>query len=170
MKIYLIRHGEKEGHGFEAPLTELGKKQMLNLAKKTKHFLPKKVFSSSNPRSVESAKILSEEINSELKIVEALKEFERSTFFREINSLEETEKNNLNFLHIFLEDIQQNKEDVVLVMNAGINRAIMCKLFNFPLSEAIAFTQDFGSITELELKEIRGEKKWCLNSINQKFE
>jgi len=166
MKIYLIRHGEKKGHGFEAKLTRSGKDQILSLARKTKHFLPKKIYSSSNPRSVESCKILTKELDSNFKIIENIREIERGTFFVREDDLKHSEIENLRNIRKFLKDTIEKGQDVALVMNAGINRFILCELLDYPLSNAYAFTQNFGSISEIEQKEIYNKKIWCLNSIN----
>ena len=169
MKIYLVRHGEKEGHGFDAPLTEKGKEQIKTLSKNINGLDIASIFSSSNPRSVESAKIISNEQGMKFEVVNNLKEFNRATFHKDITEVNDEEhRNYLNLLE-FIKQREKEGKNILLVMNAGINRAIMCTLLGLSMEKAIVLTQNFASITELERKEIYGEKVWCINSINTTY-
>ena len=169
MKISLIRHGEKEGDEFQSPLTQQGRKQIEKLAQNLnyKNFI--RIYSSSNLRSIESAKIIAEKGELNFKILDNLREFKRTIFFEDFEKIEDKEKINYQNLISFIEKINEDNEDVCLVMNAGINRLIMCHLLRYPLSRAITLTQDLASITELEKKEIYGKRVWCINSINTTF-
>lgn len=168
MKLFLVRHGEKEGHGFEAPLTELGKSQIKNLSLKISKLSIDEILSSSNPRSIESAKIISEKLSKDFEIIKNLKEFEKDMFYKDTREFNSEEKEDYSNLITLINKIERNNQNTLLIMNAGINRAIICSLLKYPLNRAITLTQDFASLTELELKEIHGEKIWCLNSINEK--
>jgi len=169
MKIYLIRHGDKDGHGFEAALTEVGKIQIKNLAKKILNLPVENIFSSSNPRSIESAKIISNEHGKDFEIVRSIQEFNREIFLEGMSAVDQNERTKYSNLISFLNNIMDKGKNVLLVMNAGVNRAIMCHLLKYPLEAAITLTQDLASLTELERKEIYGKRVWCLNSINNTY-
>ncbi len=169
MRILLIRHGEKEGHGFDVEMTNKGRYQIERLAKEIKKRIPRKIYSSTNPRSIESGKIIARELMSENNVLEGLKELKRETFFSKSEDMEDSEAKIIDNAKRLLNDLIKKEEDVILVMNAGLNRLIICELLDIPLAVAGKFTQDFASVSELELKEIRGERMWCLNSINQTY-
>ncbi len=164
MKIYLVRHGEKDKEGFYGLLTNTGIEQVKKLAARFSNEDAKVIYSSANPRSYQTAEIISERIKLPIKKIEKIKEIERETFLNE-NILEE-EKINLENINKFLEELIKKNENCILSMHAGINRAIISFLLGIPLKKTIALTQGLANITELEYKEIYGEKIWCINSLN----
>ena len=66
----------------------------------------------------------------------------------------------------FLNEITEKNEDVALAMHAGINRAIFSILLDIPLQKTINFTQDIACINLIELKDVYGEKRWCVRLLN----
>ncbi len=166
MKIYLVRHGEKEKDEFSSNLTALGKEQITKLAETLKNKNINKIYSSSNPRSIQTAEIISNKINIPFSIIDSIQELPREVFFQPDNEWNKQNKEVVNNINLFLKEISQKDEDVVLAMHAGINRATLSLLLDIPLQKMVHFTQDLGCINLLEFKEIYGKKRWCLDLLN----
>jgi|APSaa5957512576_1039674.scaffolds.fasta_scaffold17907_3 broad specificity phosphatase PhoE len=169
MKIYLIRHGEKEGDDFSSILTEKGRRQIEILSENIKDLDFEKIYSSSNFRSVESAEIICLALGKNFEKLDNIREFKKDLFFEGLDNIDLIEKTYYENLISFIDRIEKESKNVCLVMNAGINRAIICHLLKYPLNRAITLTQGVASITELEKKEIYGKKEWCINSINKTY-
>ena len=165
MKIYLIRHGAKEKEGFDGKLIWEGIEQIRKLAERFSNSDAKVIYSSANPRSLQTAQIIREYSKLPLIQINSIREIEKETFFN-FEEAPEEEKLNLENLKIFLNELMNKNENCILAMHAGINRAIISLLLDIPLKKTIVFTQSVANITELEYKEVYGEKRWCLNLLN----
>ena len=81
MKIYVIRHGQttsdvedRYGGDYDDHLTNLGVKQVGELAEKIKDFGIETIFASPRIRAQETAKIFNEKLSVEIKTVDGLRE------------------------------------------------------------------------------------------------
>lgn len=81
MKIYVVRHGQttsdvedRYGGDYDDHLTELGEKQVLELAAKIKDKGIEIIFTSPKIRTNETTKILQKKLNVEVREIEGLKE------------------------------------------------------------------------------------------------
>lgn len=166
MKLFMIRHGEKESDEFGSNLTPLGKEQVKKISNTLRNNNIYKIYSSANPRSIQTGKIISEEINVILQTVDSIKELSREVFFQPELEWNSENKDSINNIKSFLDEITRKNEDVALAMHAGINRAILSILLDIPLHKTIHFTQDIACINLLEFKEIYGEKRWCVKLLN----
>lgn len=164
MKIYLVRHGAKENSGFEGVLTEEGKEQVKKLAETFSNTSARIIYSSANPRSYQTAQIMSEITGLPLKQVNNIREIERETFFN--SPVPKEEKENLDNLNRFLKEIVKKEEDCILAMHAGVNRAVISTLLDIPLEKTALFMQYAANITELECRDINGKNRWCINLLN----
>jgi probable phosphoglycerate mutase len=166
MKIYLIRHGEKEHEGFDTKLTENGRLQIEKIAKSIQNKQIKQVYTSTNPRSLETAEIINKYLAIPLKKIENLKELPKEVFFLPQSQWSKEDKMIINQIRKFLISLEKNNEDILLSMHAGINRAILSNILDIPLEKTIVFTQDIACLNILEFKEIYGQKRWCINLLN----
>jgi probable phosphoglycerate mutase len=166
MKLYLVRHGEKEKDEFSSNLTTFGKEQIKKLAETLTDKNIKKIYSSSNPRSIQTGEIIGNKINLPVTIVKSIQELPREVFFQPERELSQQNQEMLRSIHLFLNEISKRDEDVVLAMHAGINRATISLLLDIPLQKMVHFTQDLSCMNLLEFKEMYGEKRWCLDLLN----
>ncbi|MSS74389.1 histidine phosphatase family protein [Candidatus Pacearchaeota archaeon] len=166
MKIYLIRHGEKEKDEFSSNLTPLGNEQIRRLAETLKNKSIKKIYSSSNPRSIQTGEIISNKINVPVNIINSIQELPREVFFQRNNEWSEENKQLVKNISLFLKEISTKNEDSILAMHAGINRATLSILLDIPLQKMVHFTQDIACVNVLEFKEMYGEKRWCVELLN----
>ncbi len=166
MKIYLIRHGEKERDEFSSNLTPLGNEQIRRLAETLKNKSIKKIYSSSNPRSIQTGEIISNKLNIPVNIINSIQELPREVFFQPNNEWSEENKKLVKNISLFLKEISTKNEDSILAMHAGINRATLSILLDIPLQKMVHFTQDLACVNVLEFKEMYGEKRWCVDLLN----
>lgn len=169
MKLFIIRHGEKENDEFNSNLTELGKYQAEKISRILKNTSVKKVYSSSNPRSIQTARIISELIKVPLYKIDSIKELPREIFFLPPSKWSDDYHMAIENIKKFIEEIKEKNEDVVLAMHAGINRAILSILLDIPLEKTIHFTQEVACLNILEYKEVYGQKRWCIQSLNSTY-
>jgi len=169
MKLFIVRHGDKESDEFEANLTSFGEKQAKKISDILKNNAVKKVYSSANPRSIQTGSIISHELAVPFQIVDLIRELPRGVFF--VSESEWSRKNSEIITNIkeFISKVEEDGEDVVLSMNAGINRVIFSTLLRIPLWKTILFTQEIACLNILEFKEIYGKKKWCVGLLNSTY-
>lgn len=166
MKIYFVRHGEKEHEGFESNLTTNGKMQVEKIVKQLKTASIQKIYCSANPRAMQTAEIISKELNVPIAQLKTVQELPREVFFKLQQEWTLEDKKLIENINKFLEQLEGNNEDVILSMHAGINRAILSKILDIPLEKTILFTQDIACLNIIEYKEIYGQKRWCINLLN----
>ena len=63
MKLLIIRHGEKENDEFSSNITAIGREQAYKISTVLKNQNISRIYTSSNPRSIQTGKIISEEMN-----------------------------------------------------------------------------------------------------------
>jgi broad specificity phosphatase PhoE len=166
VKIYLVRHGEKEvriNENNDPALTEEGKRQIILLARRLKHNKLKisKIHSTGHLRSIQTAEILSKSLYLPVFKDDNLVELEKELF-------DDITKDNGKFheVKLFLERIVNNKEDVLLAMHGGINRAIISCLLGFSLRDTRRLAMNHASLSLLELVELKGVSEWKLRFLN----
>jgi probable phosphoglycerate mutase len=52
---------------------------------------------------------------------------------------------------------------VAIVAHGGTNRALLCHVFGLPLGRLLAFGQDYGALTVLEV----GRRGWAVRRLNE---
>jgi len=166
MKLFIIRHGEKESDEFHSNLTPKGIEQASKVAEFLKKEKFDKLFSSSNPRSIQTGQIISKQSGVPLKIINSIKELPKNIFFQEESEWGEESKEIINNIRKFIDDLGIQNEDVVLSLNAGLNRAILSIILDIPLNKTVQLTQDIACLNLLEYKEIYGKKRWCVRLLN----
>ncbi len=166
MKLFIIRHGDKENDEFDSNLTIGGREQVQKISNILKEHNLSRIYTSSNPRSIQTGEIISNEINLPFKTISSLKELPRDIFFKSELEWNDENRDLINNIKEFMNDLIKRDEDVVLAMHAGFNRAVISILLNIPLEKTIHFTQDIGCINQLEFKEIYGKKRWCVKLLN----
>ncbi len=165
MKIYLVRHGEKESEEYEDLLTETGERQIMLLARKLKfdNLFVSKIYSTNHYRSIKTAEILSKKLLIPVfrddRIIEIDKEF-----FWVPDLFIEDEK--ILAIKEFVDEIVSKGEDVILAMHGGINRVVISHLTGLPLKEMKFFAMDLGSLSIIEKSEIMGKMMWNLKLLN----
>ena len=87
MKLYFVRHGQSEANllkqfsnrGFKHGLTALGREQVHQLAHRLKHESLSYIYSSPLMRAVQTAEVLSSELNLQYEVTDALREYDCGT-------------------------------------------------------------------------------------------
>lgn len=166
MKLFVIRHGEKESDEFSSNLTPSGKDQAKKISKILKNNGICKIYCSTNPRSVQTGQIISKEIGVQFQVIDSIKELPREIFFQPETEWNYKNKMLIMNIRLFLDGITKNNENAALAMHAGINRAILSIILDIPIQKTIHFTQDIACINLFEFKEIYGEKRWCVRLLN----
>jgi broad specificity phosphatase PhoE len=167
MRIYLVRHGEKEHDGADAALTEHHEKQIQLLARRLRHtdkLQVWRVYSTAHPRSMETAAILSKAIMAPVVQYDRFVELEHEVFESDIVTPEAYE--NILQIHGFVDEILANNQDVLLAMHGTINNIVISHLLGIPFSVMKHFSMDYASITCLEQRETFGELRWKLRTYN----
>ncbi len=165
MKIYLVRHGEKESEGADAELTENGERQITLLARRLKHdkVNVSRIYSTNHSRSVRTAEILSKALALPVVRDDRLRELERN-LFNEQNS--NVEHDDVQAVNLFIEEMVSRRQDIILAMHGGINRAVISYLTGIGLYDMRHFFMDFASVSLIELVEIDGQIKWRVKMLN----
>ena len=166
MKLFIIRHGEKDSLEFNSNLTPTGIKQVQKISNVLKNQNLNRIYTSSNPRSIQTGEIISKEINLPLQIISSVKELPREIFFQSESEWNDENKNLINNIREFLSEVIKKDEDVVLAMHARFNRAVISELLNIPLEKTMLFTQDLACINQLEFEEICGKRRWHIKLLN----
>jgi broad specificity phosphatase PhoE len=164
--LFIVRHGEKESDEFNSNLTNFGIEQANKIADllKTKNF--KRLYSSSNPRSIQTGEIISNKSSIPLEVIDCIKELPKNIFFQLESDWDGENKRIVDNIKSFLEDLKRKDEDSVLSLNAGLNRVILSLILDIPLHKSVQFTQNVACLNLLEYKEIYGKKRWCVVLLN----
>jgi len=167
MKIYLVRHAEKEHEGEDSNLTRKGIKQAKVLGKKLKKIKFDEFYCSDLSRSKETSEIVSKKINQKPKIEKALNEFRTKTMRKNPKEFDKEEEKHFNGLKKFLEKITKNpssKKTILMVAHGFTNRFIFSILFNINHQKILPFVQHEAGINEISYAE--EYKNWRLEKWN----
>ncbi|MSS74733.1 histidine phosphatase family protein [Candidatus Pacearchaeota archaeon] len=142
MDITFIRHAEKELGEGDLSLSENGKKQAKNLAKRLKgeHF--DEFYCSELLRSRETSQLVSETINLDPIIVPSLNEFEPSLLKIDQEIWGEKETKQYQALCSFLANFNKRgdeKKRVLIIAHGNTNRLILTILLELNLKNIIRF-------------------------------
>lgn len=167
MKIYLVRHAEKEREGENPNLTKKGIKQAKYLAKRLKKINFDEFYCSDLNRAKQTSAIVSKVIKLKTKIVPSLNEYESSDIKKNEKYWPKDEKVRKKNLHNFIDKITKNpnEEKNILIISHGItNRIILAQLLNLPLKRMIIFMQNETGTNRLNWSE--KFKNWRLEKMN----
>ena len=92
-----------------------------------------------------------------------LRELERN-LFNEQNS--NVEHDDVQAVNLFIEEMVSRRQDIILAMHGGINRAVISYLTGIGLYDMRHFFMDFASVSLIELVEIDGQIKWRVKMLN----
>lgn len=193
-KLILIRHGEtdknlnKSLHGADDPetLNENGRSQIEKIASRLKDFSPKRIYTSKEKRALESAKIISRQLEIPLEEIEGMQERNWGEFtgkpWEEVKrvldpmTLEERydyipqggeswRTFETRLINAIQKIVDSNTGTVVVVTHGGAIRALMPHLLNVPKEESFKYDPDNASIT---MFEVRGEgfRKMIVNDTS----
>ncbi len=189
-RIFIIRHGETERHKekiflgqTDVPLSPEGIKQIQETAKKLAEYSPNagRIYCSKLSRSVESAKLISEELYEGRSLtIEPIEEFAEMNlgawdgmFISQVKEQFPKEYDNRGN-NLLTYKIDQNAEnyydlryrvitrlkklmaeekdkDIIIVAHAGVNSAIRSYLEDMDYYEVIIMRQDYGSTHIIDL-------------------
>ena len=167
MKIYLVRHAEKESEGENPNLTKKGIKQATVLAKRLNKIKFAEFYCSDLNRAKQTAKIVLKVIQLKPKIELSLNEFESSDIKKDLSKWDKEERKRLKNLIYFLNKITRKpeKEENVLIICHGItNRIILSYLLKIQMKKVIVFFQHETCINKLDWSEKFGN--WRLKKMN----
>jgi len=167
MKIYLVRHAEKEREGENPNLTKKGVKQAKLLAKRLKKIKFDKFYCSDLNRTVETAGIVSKEVKLKPIQESCLREFETDLIKTNKNKWTKAEKNQYKRLISFINKLIKNKsqeENILLIAHGFVNRVVMAHLLKMHLKKFITFTQNETCLNVLHWNE--KHKNWRLEKMN----
>jgi len=147
MRIYLVRHAEKESEGENPNLTKKGIKQAKLLARKLKKIKFTKFYCSNLNRAIETAEIVSKEIKLKLIHENCLREFESTyrIFKRDKNRWKKEELMQYKKLISFIDKLTKDKtkeSNILIIAHGLVNRVIMAHLLKMPLKKFIIFKQE----------------------------
>ncbi len=165
MKIYLVRHGEKEDETKDPPLTEKGERQINLLARRLKQEKVKvsKIYTTNYLRTIKTADIISKKLCLPVVRDDRLNELYSEFFYLPDVSVEHEM---IFAVKTFVDELVSKKQDVILAMHGGINRAIISHLTGISLKEMRFFGMDFGSISLIEYTELMGKNIWRVKFLN----
>jgi len=167
MKIYLVRHGEKESEGENPNLTKKGIKQATALAKRLKKFEIDEFYCSDLNRAKQTAEIVSKKIKIKPKIETSLNEFESSDIKKDLSKWGNEERIRYKNLISFLNKIAKKPEqegNILIVCHGITNRIILSHLLKIPMKRVIVFFQHETCIDELNWSKTF--KNWRLETWN----
>ncbi|MBU1129339.1 MAG: histidine phosphatase family protein [Nanoarchaeota archaeon] len=167
MKIYLVRHAEKEHEGEDANLTKKGISQANLLGKKLKKIKFDEFYCSDLNRAKQTSEIVSRKIILKSKVEKSLNEFRTKTMRKDQKYFEGEEKKHFNDLKKFLEKITKNpnsKKTILIIAHGFTNRIIFSILFNITHQKILPFIQHETGINEISYAE--EYKNWRLEKWN----
>jgi phosphoserine phosphatase len=167
MRIYLVRHAQKENEGENPPLTKKGIKQARYLAKKLKKKKFDDFYSSDMNRTKQTSEIVSKEIKIKPKIEKSLNEYESSDIKQEKSKWNKEERKRLKKMLEFLDEILKNpkqKKNILIIAHGITNRIIFSYLLNIPMKRTIVFRQDETCTNILKYSE--KFENWRLVRLN----
>lgn len=144
MEIVFIRHAEKEkmGEKEDTGLSKKGIKQAKNLAKRLNKEIFHEIYSSDLQRAIETANIVSKELNLPQKKDASLNEFESNLLKIEREKWSEKDKSQYNALKSFLENLTKKSDEnkrVLIIAHGITNRLILAILLELELKNLIRF-------------------------------
>lgn len=176
-KLILIRHGEtsknvaKSLHGLndQESLNETGKKQIQKTAIKVAEYSPSFIYSSTEKRALESAEILSQQLNIPFRPIDGMYERNWGTFtgkpWDEVKAILDPMTLEERYLYVppdgeswkTFEDrligaiktitAKHPNETVIVVSHGGAIRALMPFLLGVPKEESFKYDPDNASLT-----------------------
>lgn len=167
MKLYLVRHAEKESEGENPDLTKKGIKQAKYLTRKLKKIKFDEFYCSGLNRAKQTSEIISKSIKIKPKIEPSLNEYESSDIKKDEKNWTRDEKSRKKRLYSFIDKITKkpNVDKNILIISHGItNRIIMAHLLDLPLKRMIIFRQNETGINRLSWSE--KFKNWQLEKMN----
>jgi len=167
MKVYLVRHGEKESEGENPNLTKKGIKQAKFLAKRLNKIKFDKFYCSNLNRAKQTAEIVYKKIRLKPKIESSLNEFESSDIKKDLSKWDKEERKRYKNLIFFLNKISNkpSEEKNILIVCHGItNRIVLSHFLNIKMKKMIVFWQHETCIDKLNWSEKFGN--WRLKKMN----
>jgi broad specificity phosphatase PhoE len=167
MKIYIVRHGEREKEGENPNLTKNGILQAKYLAKNLKNIKFNEFYCSELNRSKQTAEIVSKIIKMRPKVKSFLNEYESSDLKKAKSKWKAEERKRHSSLISFIDKITKkpSKERNILIIAHGMtNRFILAHLFKIPFPKMIVFKQDETCINFIYWYD--KFKNWHLKKMN----
>jgi len=167
MKIYLVRHAEKEHEGEDANLTKKGIDQAKVLGKKLKKIKFDEIYCSSLIRTKQTFDIAFKKSKQKIKIEKSLNEFRTKTMRKNPKEFDKEEEKHFNDLKKFLEKITKNpnsKKVILIIAHGFTNRFIFSILFDINHQKVLPFIQHETGINEIFYVE--EYKNWRLEKWN----
>jgi len=167
MKLYLVRHADKEKEGENPNITKKGIRQAKLLGKRIKKLRVDEFYCSDLNRARQTAEIVSKEIKLKPKQKTSLREFEGETIKQSKDKWEKEDRKRYKELISFLKKITKAsvRETNILIIGHGIsNRIIIAYFLKISLKRTIVFRQNETCINFLYWAE--KYKNWRLETMN----
>lgn len=167
MKIYLIRHADKETEGENPNLTPKGIKQAKLLAKRLSKKDFDEFYSSDMNRTKQTSEIVSKKIKMKYKIEPSLNEYETSDLKKPISKWNVEERKRFKEMVKFLDDKLKNpkqKKTFLIIAHGITNRIIFSHLLGIPMKKTVTFRQDETCVNLL--KYSNKFENWRLVKMN----
>lgn len=163
MKIYIVRHGDRERIGDSFALSNEGERQILVLARRLRQnrINASKIYAFSYNCCVKTAEILSKSLYIPYFRDDRLEDISRETFFADL-----TMDENVNMVREFIDEIVLNGKDVILSMPNGISKAAISYLTGLSLPDMTKFDIDHGSLSLVEVFDNNGKVSWKIKFLN----
>lgn len=167
MKLYLVRHAEKEFEGENPNLTKKGIKQAKYLAKELKKRKFDVFYCSDLNRAKQTAEIVSKSIKMKPKIEPLLNEYGASDIIKQERNWSKKELARKKKMLEFVDKLVKNPDDeknIIIIAHGITNRIIMAHLLKLPLNRLIIFRQYEACINNLSWN-VKYEN-WNLRKMN----
>jgi broad specificity phosphatase PhoE len=165
MKIYFIRHGNKERENENSPLTKKGIKQSKILGKRLNKFKFDEIYCSDLIRAKQTLKNAFPKPRNKIIIEESLNEFKTEVLKKDGKNL--NDKKRLENLKKFLKKITENtssEKNILIISHGNINRILLSFFLSLNLSKTIYFRQNETGINEISYS--KKYKNWRLERWN----
>lgn len=161
MEIYLAHPGENDGQN----LTERGVWQMNALARRLRmeRVSVGKVYANGHLVSAQSGDILSRTLRVPLVRDERFVEFDFGSLIANPFSVD---NDNIESIHVFVDELVRRGEDAIIAMDGGIHRAVISRLTGLSLEDTKHFDLSPASLSVLQYASMNGTRGWRIASVN----
>ena len=167
MKLYFVRHAEKESEGENPSLTKRGILQAKCLAQRLKKIKFDEFYCSELKRSRQTSEIVSKQIKIKPRVEPSLNEYESSDVKKAKPLWSKEDRVRYKKLIVFLRKLAKdpNQDKSVLIISHGItNRIVMSYFLKIPMKRIIVFRQNETCINLLFWYD--KFKNWRVEELN----
>lgn len=163
MKIYLVQPGDNDSFN----LTANGVCQMQSLARRLRYdnVNVDEIYANGHEVSRQSGIILSKSLKVPVINDERFVEINKKVIF---GDLDENDHENLNYIHLFIDEVVSKGKDSIITMGEGIHRLVISTLTGLSLHETKHFSLLSASLSVLHYTSDDSTGVWRMSLINDR--